>query len=83
MNLLYQLLALPVIELPLNAKICPLYSCLSLPPFLSSECMQVYVLGYNIYLLDVANESVTTVTTDGRENGVSNGVPDWVYEGTY
>ena len=53
-----------------------LLSCLS-------ECMQVYVLGYNIYLLDVANESVTTVTTDGRENGVSNGVPDWVYEGTY
>jgi len=49
----------------------------------SSECIQVYVLGYNIYLLDVASDNVTTVTTDGNENELSYGIPDWVYEGTY
>ena len=43
--------------------------------------MQAYVLNYNIYLLTVATNTITTVTTDGDKNGISYGIPDWVYEG--
>ena len=43
--------------------------------------MQAYVLDYNIYLLTVATNTITTVTTDGHKNGISYGIPDWVYEG--
>ena len=44
-------------------------------------CMQAYVLDYNIYLLTVTTNAITTVTTDGHKNGISYGIPDWVYEG--
>ena len=43
--------------------------------------MQVYVLDYNIYLLNVSTNSITTVTTGGHKYGMSYGIPDWVYEG--
>ena len=43
--------------------------------------MQVYVLDYNIYLLNVSTNSITTVTTGGHKHGLSYGIPDWVYEG--
>ena len=39
-----------------------------------------YVLDYNIYLLTVATNTTTTVTTDGHKNGMSYGIPDWIYE---
>ena len=43
--------------------------------------MQAYVLDYNVYLFTVATNTTTTVTTDGHKNGISYGIPDWVYEG--
>ena len=45
--------------------------------------LQAYVLDYNIYVLEVADDSVPIpVTTGGSGNGIVYGIPDWVYEGT-
>ncbi|XP_064385612.1 prolyl endopeptidase FAP-like [Halichondria panicea] len=40
------------------------------------------VIDYNIYLFDTSSPSSepVTVTTDGSETGLYNGIPDWVYE---
>ena len=39
-----------------------------------------YVKNNNIYIKNLADGSITTVTTDGVKNKVINGVPDWVYQ---
>lgn len=40
-----------------------------------------YVMGYNIYLLDVETGERVAVTSDGTTDGrIRNGVADWVYE---
>ena len=41
------------------------------------------MIDYNIYLFDTSSPSSepVTVTTDGSETGLYNGIPDWVYEG--
>ena len=46
-------------------------------------CMyiQAYVLDYNIYVYNVTSDELITVTTDGREDVIYNGIPDWLYEG--
>ncbi len=44
---------------------------------------QALVIDYNIYLFNTSSPTSqpVTVTTDGSETGVYNGIPDWVYEG--
>ena len=37
----------------------------------------------NIYWLDKVAGNLHTITNNGKENEVYNGVPDWVYEGKY
>lgn len=39
-----------------------------------------FVKSNNVYIKNLADGSVTTVTTDGEKNKVINGVPDWVYQ---
>lgn len=40
-----------------------------------------YVMGYNIYLFDVATGERVAVTSDGTADGrIRNGIADWVYE---
>jgi dipeptidyl aminopeptidase/acylaminoacyl peptidase len=39
-----------------------------------------YVLDYNIYVYNVTSDELITVTTDGREDVIYNGIPDWLYE---
>lgn len=34
----------------------------------------------NIFVKNLENGTVTTVTTDGKKNEIINGVPDWVYQ---
>ena len=42
---------------------------------------QAYVLDYNIYVYNVTSDELITVTTDGQEDVIYNGIPDWLYEG--
>ena len=39
-------------------------------------------MDFDLYLFNVEREKLVTVTTDGAENTIYNGIPDWVYEGT-
>lgn len=39
-----------------------------------------YVKNNNVYIKNLVDGTVTTVTTDGEKNKVINGVPDWVYQ---
>lgn len=39
-----------------------------------------FVKNNNVYIKNLANGSITTVTTDGEKNKIINGVPDWVYQ---
>lgn len=39
-----------------------------------------FVKNNNVYIKNLADGSLTTVTTDGEKNKVINGVPDWVYQ---
>ncbi|TNE29108.1 MAG: S9 family peptidase [Bacteroidetes bacterium] len=39
-----------------------------------------YVQENNLYVLTLANNEVTQVTTDGEQNSIINGATDWVYE---
>ena len=41
------------------------------------------MLGFDVYVYNVTSEELVTVTTDGRENEVYNGIPDWMYEGLH
>nr|XP_033800438.1 prolyl endopeptidase FAP [Geotrypetes seraphini] len=40
----------------------------------------VYVLGNNIYLKYEPTKPATQITTNGKDNEIYNGIPDWVYE---
>ncbi len=39
-----------------------------------------YVLGNNLYVLDLQTEKTIKITNDGIENKIINGLADWVYE---
>lgn len=39
-----------------------------------------YVVNNNVYIKNLVDGTVVTVTTDGAKNEVINGVPDWVYQ---
>lgn len=39
-----------------------------------------FVKNNNVYIKNLANGSITTVTTDGEKNKIINGVPDWVFQ---
>lgn len=39
-----------------------------------------FVKNNNVYIKNLADGTVTTVTTDGEKNKIINGVPDWVYQ---
>ena len=50
-------------------------------PSLSPDGKQVaYVKDNNIFLFHIASKETKQITTDGKKNGVINGVTDWVYE---
>uniref|UniRef100_A0A6I8QKT8 Dipeptidyl-peptidase 4 n=1 Tax=Xenopus tropicalis TaxID=8364 RepID=A0A6I8QKT8_XENTR len=40
----------------------------------------VYVLDNNIYLVYEPGQTAIALTSDGKENEIYNGIPDWVYE---
>ncbi|HTL82363.1 MAG TPA: S9 family peptidase [Bacteroidia bacterium] len=40
----------------------------------------VFMRDNNIFLVDIASQKETQVTTDGEWNKIINGAPDWVYE---
>ncbi|XP_078537783.1 dipeptidyl peptidase 4-like isoform X2 [Lissotriton helveticus] len=40
----------------------------------------VYVVDNNIYMMEKPGEQPRSITTNGKENQIFNGVPDWVYE---
>lgn len=39
-----------------------------------------FVKNNNVYIKNLTDGTVTTVTTDGEKNKIINGVPDWVYQ---
>ena len=39
-----------------------------------------YVKNNNLFIYDIKNKNITTVTNDGKENTIINGSSDWVYE---
>ncbi|KAM8933520.1 dipeptidyl peptidase 4-like [Pelodytes ibericus] len=39
-----------------------------------------YVWGNDIYIKETPEDKITQITSDGEENKILNGVPDWVYE---
>ncbi|XP_031414169.1 dipeptidyl peptidase 4 isoform X2 [Clupea harengus] len=45
-----------------------------------SRSMLAYTWRYNIYLKQSATAPSVQVTTNGEENQILNGIPDWVYE---
>jgi dipeptidyl-peptidase-4 len=50
-------------------------------PVLSPDGTQLaFVFERNIYVQNLATAAVTQVTTDGEDNAILNGAPDWVYE---
>ncbi|MGZ8511747.1 MAG: beta-propeller domain-containing protein, partial [Chitinophagaceae bacterium] len=52
-----------------------------LHPTLSPDGSKVaYVKENNLYIMDLASNSITAVTTDGKWNYIINGNCDWVYE---
>lgn len=42
---------------------------------------QAYVYQNNIYLKQDPREPSIQITTNGKQNEIFNGIPDWVYEG--
>jgi dipeptidyl-peptidase-4 len=50
-------------------------------PMLSPDGTQLaFVFKRNIYVQNLATAAVKQVTTDGEDNAILNGAPDWVYE---
>ncbi|MGH0163417.1 UNVERIFIED_CONTAM: hypothetical protein FKN15_004453 [Acipenser sinensis] len=47
---------------------------------LESNYSKAYVWKNNVYLKSVPSAQPVKVTTDGEENTIFNGIPDWVYE---
>ena len=39
-----------------------------------------YAKGNNLFIYDIASQSNTQITTDGKKNAIINGITDWVYE---
>jgi dipeptidyl-peptidase-4 len=39
-----------------------------------------YAKGNNLFIYDIASQSNTQITTDGKKNSIINGITDWVYE---
>lgn len=51
-----------------------------IPAFSPDSRMVAFVADNNIYIKKLDYETEVAVTTDGRENQIINGVPDWVYQ---
>ena len=50
-------------------------------PELSPDGQRIaYVQGNNVFITELATGEQTAVTTDGLNNAIINGAPDWVYE---
>lgn len=65
----------------LTKKIIPLDDGKVLHPTLSPDGTKVaYVKENNLYIKDLASNSIKAVTTDGKWNYIINGNCDWVYE---
>jgi dipeptidyl-peptidase 4 len=50
------------------------------PTFSNDGKKVAYVYKNNIYIFDIASQTHTQITTDGKANEVINGITDWVYE---
>uniref|UniRef100_A0A8C9WML5 Dipeptidyl peptidase 4-like n=1 Tax=Scleropages formosus TaxID=113540 RepID=A0A8C9WML5_SCLFO len=46
----------------------------------NSIILQAFVWNYNVYIKLLATSDAIKVTTNGEENKILNGIPDWVYE---
>lgn len=53
---------------------------ISFPTFSPDGEKVAYVLDNNLFIWDIINDSLTSVTTDGLKNKILNGAGDWVYE---
>ena len=52
-----------------------------LEPIFSPDNKKVaYAKDNNIFIKDLANNTITQVTSDGKKNSIINGTTDWVYE---
>lgn len=49
--------------------------------FVFSLYFQAYVWKNNVYVKSSPESPPQQVTTNGKENEILNGIPDWVYEG--
>lgn len=54
----------------------------------SSNCdhnvvLQAYVWKNNVYIKASPTAKPVQITSNGEENKIFNGIPDWVYEGNY
>ncbi len=50
------------------------------PTFSPDGTKVAYVYNNNLYLYDIAKDTTTAITTDGKWNHIINGNADWVYE---
>ncbi len=53
---------------------------IQVPTFSPDSKKVAFAKGNNIYIKNLATNSVTKVTKDGKENHIINGTTDWVYE---
>ena len=50
-------------------------------PTFSPDAKKIaFAKGNNLYILDVATNSILQITADGQKNAIINGITDWVYE---
>ncbi|MBM3433275.1 MAG: S9 family peptidase [Bacteroidetes bacterium] len=62
-------------------KLTPVFGKPIQNPVLSPDGTQLaFVFERNIYVQNLATAAVKQVTTDGADNAILNGAPDWVYE---
>jgi len=50
------------------------------PKFSPDNKKIAYVKNNNLYIKNIANNTITQVTKDGKNNAIINGTTDWVYE---
>ncbi len=50
------------------------------PVFSPDGTKIAYAKENNLFVLDIASNTTTQITTDGRKNAIINGITDWVYE---
>lgn len=48
-----------------------------------NNILQAYVWNNNIYIKASPTAAPVQITSNGEENKIFNGIPDWVYEGKY